>query len=73
MRAIGPIAVKGAAADGLDAGEDHPQDLGLTIVEERTKAGPYRSFQDLLQRVKPDLAQARALVRAGCCDSIAAN
>ena len=48
-----------------------PQDLGLTIVEERTKAGPYRSFQDLLQRVKPDLAQARALVRAGCCDSIA--
>ncbi len=48
-----------------------PKDLGLIIVEERTKAGPYRSFQDFLQRVKPELAQARALVRAGCCDSIA--
>ena len=48
-----------------------PKDLGMTIVEERTRAGPYRSFQDFLQRVKPELAQARALIRAGCCDSIA--
>ncbi len=48
-----------------------PNDLGMTIVEERIKAGPYRSFQDFLQRVKPEPAQARALIRAGCCDSIA--
>lgn len=48
-----------------------PKELGEKIVTERTKGGPYRSFQDFLQRVKPEPAQARALVRAGCCDSIA--
>ena len=48
-----------------------PKELGEKIVEERKKNGPYRSFQDFLQRVKPEPAQARALVRAGCCDSIA--
>lgn len=48
-----------------------PKELGMKVVEERTKAGPYRSFPDFLQRVKPEPAQARALVRAGCFDSIA--
>ena len=48
-----------------------PKDLGEKIVTERTQNGPYRSFQDFLQRAKPEPAQARALVRAGCCDSIA--
>ncbi len=48
-----------------------PRELAEQIVNERTQSGPYRSFQDFLQRVKPELAQARALVRAGCCDSIA--
>jgi error-prone DNA polymerase len=48
-----------------------PQDLGERIIEERTKSGPYRSFQDFLRRVKPEPSHARALVRAGCCDSIA--
>ena len=48
-----------------------PKELGEKIVEERKKNGPYRSFQDFLQRVKPESAQARSLVRAGCCDSIA--
>jgi error-prone DNA polymerase len=47
------------------------RELVERIVNERTQNGPYRSFQDFLQRVKPELAQARALVRAGCCDSIA--
>ncbi len=47
------------------------KDLGEKIVTERTQHGPYRSFQDFLRRVKPDPAQARALVRAGCCDSVA--
>jgi error-prone DNA polymerase len=48
-----------------------PKELGEKIVEERTQNGPYRSFQDFLCRVKPEPAQARALIRAGCCDSIA--
>jgi len=48
-----------------------PKELGEQIIKERTRNGPYRSFQNFLQRVKPELTQARALVRAGCCDSIA--
>ncbi|MGZ8373430.1 MAG: DNA polymerase III subunit alpha [Nitrospira sp.] len=48
-----------------------PKELGERIVEERAQNGPYRSFQDFLRRVKPEPAHARALVRAGCCDSIA--
>ena len=48
-----------------------PKALGERIVEERKQNGPYRSFQDFLRRVQPEPAQARALVRAGCCDSIA--
>ncbi|WHZ26741.1 MAG: DNA polymerase III subunit alpha [Nitrospira sp.] len=48
-----------------------PEALGVRIVEERTQHGPYRSFQDFLRRVKPESSHARALVRAGCCDSIA--
>ncbi len=47
-----------------------PQDLGTRIVEERTRRGPYRSFHDFLARVGPNEAQARALIRAGCCDSL---
>ena len=48
-----------------------PKELGERIVEERTQNGPYRSFQDFLGRMKPEPSHARALVRAGCCDSIA--
>ena len=47
-----------------------PEALGRTIMTERTQAGPYRSFQDFLRRVNPELAHARALVRAGCFDSL---
>ena len=47
------------------------EDLGRRIVKERIDSGPYRSFQDFIQRVKPEPAQARALIRAGCCDSLA--
>jgi error-prone DNA polymerase len=46
------------------------EDLGRRIVEKRTD-GPYHSFQDFIQRVKPEPTQARALIRAGCCDSLA--
>ena len=48
-----------------------PKELGERIIKERTANGPYRSFQDFLDRVKPEPTQARALVRAGSCDSIA--
>lgn len=48
-----------------------PKELGETIIGERTQNGPYRSFQDFLRRVTPEPAHARALIRAGCCDSIA--
>ncbi len=47
------------------------KDLGERIVKERTQAGPYRSFQDFQTRIDPDPAQARTLIRAGCCDSLA--
>ncbi len=45
--------------------------LGMQIVEERTKNGLYRSWRDFLTRVDPEPAQARLLIRAGCCDSLA--
>ena len=45
--------------------------IGKRIVKERTEHGLFRSFQDFLARVKPEQGQARALIRAGCCDSIA--
>jgi DNA-directed DNA polymerase III PolC len=48
-----------------------PKILGTRIVKERTEHGLYRSFHDFVTRVKPEPGQARALIRAGCCDSIA--
>ncbi|MDF0677118.1 MAG: DNA polymerase III subunit alpha [Nitrospira sp.] len=48
-----------------------PKELGERIIEERTGNGSYRSLHDFLRRVKPEPTHARALVRAGCCDSIA--
>jgi DNA-directed DNA polymerase III PolC len=48
-----------------------PEAIGKRIVKERTEYGPFRSLQDFLARVKLEPSQARALIRAGCCDSIA--
>jgi len=48
-----------------------PDTVGKRLVTERTDHGPFRSFQDFLARVKPEAAQARALIKAGCCDTIA--
>ena len=45
--------------------------LADQIMAERAHAGPFRSFHDFWIRVGPEPAQARALIRAGCCDSIA--
>jgi error-prone DNA polymerase len=44
---------------------------GRRIMAERAKDGPFRSFQEFLSRVKPEQGEARALIRAGCCDSLA--
>ena len=41
------------------------------LIEERSRGGPFRSFHDFLRRLRPEPAQARTLIRAGCCDSIA--
>ena len=45
--------------------------LGERIVQERKQGGPYRSFEDFRRRIDPHPTQARALIRAGCCDSLA--
>ena len=47
-----------------------PKELGERVIEEQMNNGPYQSFQDFLQRVKTEPAQTRALIRAGCFDSI---
>ena len=41
------------------------------MVAERHANGPYRSLQDWLGRVKPEMAQATLLIKAGCLDAIA--
>ena len=45
--------------------------LATRILTERETNGPYRSLQDMLDRVKPEIAQATLLIKAGCLDSIA--
>ena len=47
------------------------QDLITRICTERQTHGPYRSLSDFLHRVKPEMAQATLLIKAGCFDSIA--
>lgn len=47
------------------------EDLAKRIITERRANGPYRSLRDFLDRVQPDLAQAKLLIKAGCFDSIA--
>lgn len=41
------------------------------MLAERQANGPYRSLQDWIGRVKPEIAQATVLIKAGCLDSIA--
>ena len=43
------------------------------LIAERQANGPYRSLSDFVTRVKPDLAQAKLLIKAGCLDSIAGD
>jgi len=46
-------------------------DLVKRILATRHANGPYRSLRDFLDRVKPEIAQATRLIKAGCFDSIA--
>ena len=47
------------------------QDLIIRICAERQTNGSYGSLSDFLNRVKPEMAQATLLIKAGCFDSIA--
>ncbi len=49
------------------------EDLAKRIIAERQARGLYRSLQDCLDRVKPPIAQATLLIKAGCFDSIAGD
>ena len=57
---IGLMHLKGIRHDTIDQ-----------VLAERTRGGSFRSFAEFLHRVPLDPAQARLLVKAGCCDSIA--
>jgi DNA polymerase III alpha subunit len=47
------------------------RELVERLVQERAANGSFRSFHDLLTRVRLELAQVRLLIKAGCCDSVA--
>ena len=47
------------------------QEVAARVITERSVNGHFRSFQEFLARVRPEPAQARCLIKAGCCDSIA--
>ena len=56
---MGFMQIKGIKAEYIDH-----------IVDERTKHGPFQSFQNFLIRTHGEKAQTCALVKAGCFDSI---
>jgi error-prone DNA polymerase len=47
------------------------KEFAQRIVVERKNHGAYRSLQDFLVRVNPEIAQATLLIKSGCFDSIA--
>ncbi|MBX3237487.1 MAG: hypothetical protein KF814_15160 [Nitrospiraceae bacterium] len=57
---VGLMQIKGLRAETADA-----------LIADRESRGHYRSLQEFLERVRPDPAQARLLITAGCFDSIA--
>ncbi|MBE9534620.1 MAG: DNA polymerase III subunit alpha [Proteobacteria bacterium] len=48
-----------------------PQDVLETIINERSRNGPFRSLDAFCQRTAPEPAAARILVQSGTLDSIA--
>ena len=57
---LGFMQIKGLRRQAIEA-----------LIENRERGGPFRSFADFIDRVQPDAAQARLLIKAGCCDRIA--
>jgi error-prone DNA polymerase len=57
---VGLMQLKGIRMAALEA-----------LLDERGRAGPFRSLEDLLRRVAIDPSDARILIKAGCLDSIA--
>ncbi len=49
------------------------EEVAKKLIAERQANGPYRSLADFVTRVKPDLAQAKLFIKAGCFDSIAGD
>lgn len=47
------------------------EDLVKQLIAERRANGPYKSLPDFVTRMKPEIAQAKLLIKAGCCDSVA--
>lgn len=47
------------------------EEISEQLVAEREAHGPYRSLSDFLHRIKPDIAQVKLLIKAGCFDPIA--
>src|SRR6185437_13364595 len=47
------------------------EELVKRLIAEREEHGPYRSLPDFVTRVKPDVAQAKLLIKAGCLDCVA--
>lgn len=49
------------------------QEFVNRLVTERERNGSFRSFQEWFSRLKPEVAQTRLLIRAGCFDAIAGD
>ena len=47
------------------------KDLAEKIINNRKEGGPFHSFHDFLERIRPAPSQARVLIKAGCFDSLA--
>ncbi|PLX83183.1 MAG: DNA polymerase III subunit alpha [Desulfuromonas sp.] len=56
---VGLMQIGGLTRQGLE-----------TVLNERARGGPYRSFGDFLQRAPLGPADARLLVKAGCFDAL---
>ncbi len=57
---VGLMQLKGLKSEALEQ-----------VLEEREQRGPYRSFEDVLRRIRLDGSDLRILIKGGCLDSIA--
>ena len=59
---VGLMQLKGLRAQALEA-----------LLAERTRGGPFASWEDLRRRVRLHVSDAELLVKSGACDSIASG